>query len=149
MISAEQKRARIGFKNFNNGRRVLSSYISNSDMDQFSKFTGGLDKSYKINFIFIQSQLAAQKLARNRNIYFSEPFVAANGTTLGMQTLWRQYINANKIFTKDGKLNPARQSWSKYFASRPRKSLKEENPDMPNIRTSETGDLKIILRVKK
>jgi hypothetical protein len=40
-----------------------------------------------------------------------------------VETLWKQYTNANTIFDKSGNMNPNRQSWADYYASRAQKAL--------------------------
>jgi hypothetical protein len=57
----------------------------------------------------------------------------ANGLLTGVDKLWNQYTNDNRIFTKDGRLNSARQSWSNYYINRARKALRDENTDSSNI----------------
>jgi hypothetical protein len=104
--------------------------ISDFDAAQFLKMTGGLDKDWKTNANFIKAQQTALKLAEDKQL-FTEAFVQANGTMQGVETLWKQYTNANRIFAKDGTLNPSRQSWADYYASRAQKALRGENPDAP------------------
>jgi hypothetical protein len=131
MTSADQQRAVMLSSGMARGQRVPGEgTISDFDAAQFMKMTGGLDKEWKTNANFIKAQQTALKLAEDKQL-FTEAFVQANGTMQGAETLWKQYTNANRIFTKDGALNPNRQSWSNYYASRAQKALRGENPDAP------------------
>lgn len=131
MTSADQQRAAQLSAGMARGNRIPGEgTISDFDAKQFLKMTGGLDKDKATNDMFIRANKAALQLAEDKQL-FTEAFVQANGTMQGVETLWKQYTNANKIFDKSGKLNPNRQSWSDYYASRAQKALKGENPDAP------------------
>jgi hypothetical protein len=104
--------------------------ISDFDAKQFLKMTGGIDKSPATNRAFVQASRAAQKAAVDRQA-FNEAFLQANGTTIGADTLWRQYSNANTLFNKQGEfVGDKRPSWGQYFATRGQQALRGEDPDL-------------------
>jgi hypothetical protein len=140
MTSAAQQRAQMLSSGMARGQRVPGEgTISDFDAAQFLKMTGGLDKDRATNERFVKAQQTALKLAEDKQL-FTEAFVQANGTMQGVETLWKQYTNANRIFDKSGNLNPNRQSWADYYASRAQKALRGENPDAPAKAPLRSGD---------
>ena len=139
MTSADQQRAQMLASGMARGQRVPGEgTVSDFDAAQFLKMTGGLSMDKATNEKFVKAQKAALELADEKQ-RFREAFVQANGTLQGVETLWKQYTNANTIFDKSGKLNPNRQSWADYYASRAQKALRGENPDAP-ARTAAPSD---------
>lgn len=139
MTSADQQRAQMLASGMARGQRVPGEgTVSDFDAAQFLKMTGGLTMDKATNEKFVKAQKAALELADEKQ-RFREAFVQANGTLQGVETLWKQYTNANTIFDKSGKLNPNRQSWADYYASRAQKALRGENPDAP-ARTAAPSD---------
>jgi len=131
MQSADQQRAQMLASGMARGQRVPGEgTVSDFDAAQFLKMTGGLTMDKATNEKFVKAQKAALELADEKQ-RFREAFVQANGTLQGVETLWKQYTNANTIFDKSGNMNPNRQSWADYYASRAQKALRGENPDAP------------------
>jgi hypothetical protein len=136
MISADQQRAQMLASGMARGQRVPGEgTVSDFDAAQFLKMTGGLAMDKATNEKFVKAQKAALELADEKQ-RFREAFVQANGTLQGVETLWKQYTNANTIFDKSGNLNSNRQSWADYYASRAQKALRGENPDAPARRAA-------------
>jgi hypothetical protein len=122
--------------------------ISDFDAKQFLKMTGGIDKSPATNRAFVQASRAAQKAAVDRQA-FNEAFLQANGTTIGADTLWRQYSNANTLFNKRGEfVGDKRPSWGQYFASRGQQALRGENPDAPPRPSAPQGNSALVAQVR-
>lgn len=143
MTSADQQRAQMLASGMARGQRVPGEgTVSDFDAAQFLKMTGGLTMDKATNEKFVRAQKAAIELADEKQ-RFREAFVQANGTMQGVETLWKQYTNANTIFDKSGNMNPNRQSWADYYASRAQKALKGENPDAPAKRAAPTTAQKV------
>jgi len=145
MTSADQQRAVQLASGMARGQRVPGEgTVSDFDAAQFLKMTGGLEKDKATNEKFVKAQKAAIELADEKQ-RFREAFVQANGTLQGVETLWKQYTNANRIFDKAGNLNPNRQSWADYYAGRAQKALQDKSPAKP----VEAGGFRIVGRRSK
>lgn len=102
--------------------------ISDFDARQFGKMVGGPDKSAAANDAYLAAQKAVNQTAIDRQA-FNEAFVQANGTSIGSDRMWRQYVDAQPIFDGRGQVRSGRQGWSDYFAGRAQNVLSGRRPN--------------------
>lgn len=122
--------------------------VSDFDAKQLIKMTGGIDKSREANAAFAKANAAAQRAAMDRQA-FNEAFLQANGTTIGADTLWRQYSNANPLFNKKGQyIGDTRPSWDQYYATRAQKALRGQNPDVPPRPSAQQDNSDLLARAR-
>lgn len=117
-------------------RQPGEGHISDFDARQFLKMVGSPENPKPANAMWAT---ALERRARNAIDYqnFREAFLSANQSLIGADRLWKQYVNANPIFTKDGKLNSSRQTWDEYFSSRARARLSGSDPEMKRRESDE------------
>jgi hypothetical protein len=102
-------------------RATGSGSTSDYDIKQFERATVGVDKPNAAN-----KNIAAGIMARAQQAQdyadFRTTYLEQNGTLVGSDRHWKQYVAKNPIFDPKAKagsftLNTARQPWKDYFAT--------------------------------
>jgi hypothetical protein len=94
-----------------------SGTMSDKDIEMFQRGTLSIENLYPVNQTIAKAMIAAGDNAQGY-IEFLEQYAMDNeGSTLGASRLWNDYLNANRIFTEKGELNPNRRSWRDWVSS--------------------------------
>jgi hypothetical protein len=102
-------------------RQGMPGAASDRDVAMFRGATVGIGKPEETNRNIIEAVQMRTTLAQQK-LEFDQDYFATNHTSLGADSFWKQYLEANPIFDpkapmEDYKLNPNRKSYKEWFAN--------------------------------